>query len=62
MKKVVIGGFILAFIEILLFILMGAIIGSSLLTLILFFAGCITAVLALVLMIGYMFWKVIRSK
>ncbi len=62
MKKVVIVCFALAFIEIMLFILMGAIIGSSILTLTLLFAGCITAVFALVFMAGYMLWKVIRSK
>lgn len=62
MKRVIIGGLIFAFIEILLFILIGAITGSSLLTLGIGFVGCITAVLALVLMFGYMIWKVIYSK
>ena len=61
MKNIVIGGLVLAFIEVVLFILVG-LITHSLEALNILLAGCITAALAMLLMIIDMIWKNIHSK
>lgn len=62
MQYVVIGGFILAFIEVILFILVASITGPNQKVLNIFLAGCITAALAMLLMIIDMIWKNIHFK
>lgn len=64
MKYVVIGGFILAFIEVILFIVVAGITGPEYMetTLNILLAGCITAALAILLMIIDMIWKNIHFK
>ena len=64
MKYVVIGGFILAFIEVVLFIVVGIITGPEHMetTLNILLAGCITAALAMLLMIIDMIWRGIAKK
>ena len=62
MQYVVIGGLILAFIEVVLFILVAIIIGPNQKALNILLAGCITAALAILLMIIDMIWKSIHLK
>ena len=62
MKNVVIGGFILAFIEVVLFIVVAIIIGPNQKALNILFAGCITAALAILLMIIDMIRRGIHFK
>ncbi len=62
MKNVVIGGLILALIEVVLFILVAIIIGPNQKALNILLAGCITAALAILLMIIDMIWKSIHLK
>ncbi len=62
MKYVVIGGFILAFIEVVLFILVASITGPNQKVLNILLAGCITAALAMLLMIIDMIWKSVHFK
>ena len=62
MKNIVIGGLILAFIEVVLFILVAIIIGPNQKALNILLAGCITAALAILLMIIDMVWKSITKK
>ncbi len=64
MKNIVIGGLVLAFFEVLIFIVIGIIAGPEHMktTLKILLAGCITAALAILLMIIDMIWKNIHSK